>query len=225
MTFLILKMFVYLILAGVTGFGAGWLMRHIQGQRADERWRLAAQEANAKVPEFESLLQGREDQIRALEVALDANREEMRDKDEVLASKNLALQENERALKRYLENSKLTQGLTFNEESSTHSEVSDQCAALDADEEANMLITELSREIVSLKAELKNAPTASTVLTGLKHRVTELEQALELASEDLDRERTAIAALESERELQNRSLKLLHQQLQHARTGSIANTG
>lgn len=234
MTFLILKIFLYLMLAGAIGFGAGWLLRNVQSQRSEARSRLEAQAATSKVPQLESLLKSQDDQIKSLEEVLQTHRREIHAKDAALDEKARALKEKQLELKRHVENSPGTQDLAFNKTDSVALDAV-QRVDLDADDEANLLITELSREIVSLKAERKGLQEAgheqaqvevvSTESDALQCRIADLSQALDIAQEDLERERAAVTALESERALQNRSLKLLHQQLQHERSSRVVNAG
>ena len=106
------------------------------------------------------------------------------------------------------------------------------------DDDASDLIAELSREITSLKAELKvaqaTAPVSSTdpqldtevfetELTALRDETLRLKDALRDTSANLEREQSTVAELERERELQNKSLKVLHQQLELERSRKAAN--
>jgi IMP dehydrogenase/GMP reductase len=61
--YLIFKMFVYLILAGGIGGPAGWLLRNLQAQQSEEKARRVVTDAKSKVPQLESLLRGRDEQV------------------------------------------------------------------------------------------------------------------------------------------------------------------
>ena len=63
MIFLIAKIFVYLLLAGFVGAAAGWLTRNLQAQRSDENASRAVNDAKSKMPQLESLLRGRDEQV------------------------------------------------------------------------------------------------------------------------------------------------------------------
>ena len=66
MTFLIVKIFIYLLLAGGIGFGAGWLMRNLQAQKQTEDATRAMNDAKAKLPQLESLVRGRDEQLKRM---------------------------------------------------------------------------------------------------------------------------------------------------------------
>ena len=74
MIFLILKIFVYLLLALAAGIGAGWLLRHMAATKQEEDMQRTLADARARVPQFESLIRSRDEQIKRL-------KEELRDKD------------------------------------------------------------------------------------------------------------------------------------------------
>ena len=67
MIFLILKMFVYLLLALVAGVGAGWVLRHIAAAKQEEDMQRTLADARARVPQFESLIRSRDEQIKRLQ--------------------------------------------------------------------------------------------------------------------------------------------------------------
>lgn len=99
MIFLILKMFVYLLLALLAGAGAGWMLRHIAAIRQDEETQRTLADARARVPQFESLIRSRDEQISRL-------KEELKDKDvringlvEDVREAELAFKDKDRALK------------------------------------------------------------------------------------------------------------------------------
>ena len=100
MIYLILKMFLYLILAMAAGGGAGWLLRNIAAIKREEELSRALTDAKARVPQFEAQLRSREDQGKR-------SRDEMATKERVIAelmeeikSKEEALREKDRELKK-----------------------------------------------------------------------------------------------------------------------------
>lgn len=59
-------MFVYLVFATGIGGAAGWLLRNLQAQTSDEKARRAVVDAKSKVPQVESLLRDRDEQVTKL---------------------------------------------------------------------------------------------------------------------------------------------------------------
>lgn len=221
MTFLIVKILAYLVTAGVIGFAAGWLFRNLQGQKIEEQAQRSVHDAKSKVPQLESLLRGRDDQIKKLKEEAKEFKEALQVKDQEVADKDRELMEQKRETNKYKQSQDAKKGF-----------------ALDDDDDASDLIAELSREITSLKAELKvaqaTAPASSTnpqldtevfetELSALRDETLRLKDALQEASANLEREQSTVAELERERELQNKSLKVLHQQLELERSRKAAN--
>lgn len=102
----------------------------------------------------------------------------------------------------------------------------EHAAARTAEETSNTLITALHAEIARLRQELQQRPTVSHQQTSaLELANRELEARLVRKLSEVDRLEQALAAeerqvreLERERELQNKSLHVLHQQLELERT-------
>lgn len=69
MTFLILKIAVYLTVALVLGIAAGWVSRHVTAQRETETSSRALNDNRAKVPQLESLIRVRDDEIQRIKQA------------------------------------------------------------------------------------------------------------------------------------------------------------
>lgn len=69
MTFLILKMAAYLVAALLLGIVAGWVSRHVTAQRETETTSRALNDNRAKVPQLESLIRVRDEEINRLKVA------------------------------------------------------------------------------------------------------------------------------------------------------------
>lgn len=69
MTFLILKIAAYLTVALVLGVAAGWVSRHVTAQREEETTSRALNDNRAKVPQLESLIRVRDDEIARIKQA------------------------------------------------------------------------------------------------------------------------------------------------------------
>ena len=224
MTFLIVKILAYLVTAGVIGFAAGWLFRNLQGQKVAEQAQRSVHDAKSKVPQLESLLRGRDDQIKKLKEEAKEYREALKAKDQEVADKERELMEQKRETNKYKQSQEAKKEFSFDG---------------DDEDDASDLIAELSREITSLKAELKVAEATTTgasltepqldtavfetEITALRDETIRLKDALQDASANLEREQSTVAELERERELQNKSLKVLHQQLELERSRKAAN--
>ena len=74
MIYLIMKMFVYLAVALLAGFGAGWLMRNLMAGKKEEEMQRTLSETKSRLPQFESLMRSRDEQMKTL-------RQELKDKD------------------------------------------------------------------------------------------------------------------------------------------------
>lgn len=217
MTFLITKILFYLVTAGAIGFAAGWLFRNLQGQRKEEQAQRSVHDAKSKVPQLESLLRGRDDQIKKLKGEVQEFKTALQKKDQTFAEKEREILEQKRELNRYKQVGEAKTGMS-----------------LDDDDDASDLIAELSREITSLKTELEvakstvsiapsqTAGVSETEITALRDEVVRLSDALREASSNLEREKASVIELERERELQNKSLKVLHQQLELERSRKAA---
>lgn len=258
MIFLILKMFVYLLLALVAGAGAGWVLRHIAAARQEEDMQRTLADARARVPQFESLIRSRDEQINRL-------KEELKEKDvringlvDDVREAELALKDKDRALKEHTARHETLADLTDEPAASDNAagavlmggemlEVDAAPVAAAAQTAgADELKTEIARlegelqdakaqaadamaeaaaaeaEVITLKAELARAGNAASATdSGSSQAVAELEGRLRQKTEEHDRlarelehEQRRVTELERERELQNKSLRVLHQQLE-----------
>lgn len=230
MIFLIGKIFVYLLLAGLVGAVAGWLFRNLQAQRSEEQAQRAANDAKAKLPQLESLLRGRDEQITKFKEMLTEKKEELSEQAQNIRDLELQLRDQEREARRWQQSA----------EARKQTGLDDFDLDPDSDgDDANGLIAELSQEITRLKAELASA-TAEAALTQatdhadkarvseadvaqLRAQLQQAEKTLAAAEADLAQEQNKVLELERERELQNRSLQVLHQQLDLERTRRVAN--
>ena len=85
MIFLIAKMFIYLLLAAGIGFAAGWLLRNLQAQQSEEKAQRAVHDVKSKLPQLESLLRGRDDQIVRLQAEIRERRQEHKETAQALS--------------------------------------------------------------------------------------------------------------------------------------------
>lgn len=217
MMFLIFQMFIYLVLAAGIGLAAGWLLRNLQAQQMEERARREMHDTKAKMPQLESLLRGRDEQIVKLKEEIKGQRQDLKGAIQATKEAEKALVEQKRETNRWKQNAETKQPLSLDTED---------------DGNADELISELSREISQLKAELAKRPEHSgggdnevlaAELDAARLENQQLTKAVRAANDDLDRQRRAVTELERERELQNKSLQVLHQQLEMERSSRIAN--
>ncbi len=75
MTFLILKIAAYLTAALMLGIAAGWVSRHVTAQREEETNSRALNDNRAKVPQLESLIRVRDDEIQRIKQAQQSQEE------------------------------------------------------------------------------------------------------------------------------------------------------
>ena len=225
MIFLIGKMFVYLVLAAGIGGAAGWLYRNLQAQRTEESAARAVNDAKAKLPQLESLLRGRDEQITKLKEQLKESKADLGAQAQEARGLEQQLREQERLAKRWEQSAKAKQTDSVEDYD------------LDADESGDTddLIAELSLEISRLKSELASAQTQPQASTGsdetllqvevedLRANLRKAESDLEAALADLKHEQNRNSELERERDLQAKSMKVLHQQLDLERTRRVAN--
>lgn len=252
MIFLILKMFVYLLLALVAGVGAGWVLRHIAAAKQEEDMQRTLADARARVPQFESLIRSRDEQIKRL-------KEELKEKDvringlaDDVREAELAMKDKERELKEFTARHETIADLPDENAGAGESsgevlmggEVLDVGAAADQTEGSDApLRAEISRleselreaksqaadamaeaasaeaEVITLKAELARAgdsaePGDSQALADLEARLKQKAEEYDRLARELDAEQRRVTELERERELQNKSLRVLHQQLE-----------
>lgn len=279
MIYLILKMFFYLLLALLAGAAAGWILRHIMAAKQDEDMQRTLADARARVPQFESLIRSRDEQINRL-------KDELKDKDvringlveDVRKAENDA-KDNERALKQHIAQHETLEDLAdadsdgdagqlLNNDGSPVNDPAAEASVMggetldvgpagssvpgNADPALQTQLIRLEKElraarsqaadataeaaaaeaeVLTLKSELAKAEaeastTAASADTGAvdgeaKRLVAELEARLaqktmdyERLARDLEVEKRRVTELERERELQNKSLQVLHQQLE-----------
>jgi chromosome segregation ATPase len=227
MIFLIGKIFVYMLLAGVVGAAAGWLFRNLQAQRTEESASRAVHDAKSKVPQIESLLRGRDEQILKLKGHLQETKSGLAERDQNLRTLEHQLREQEQLAKRWQQSAEAKKPVDGDSFDLVESESS---GSTDTDQ----LIAELSSEIARLKVELaKSAATPAldegdetflqVEVEAMRLELQKIQSNLEVTSTDLVNEQRKVHELERERELQNKSLQALHQQLELVRTRRVAN--
>ena len=209
MIYLIFKIGAYLLVAMVCGAGAGWLARNVSAVRQEDDQQRQLTELGAKLPQLQTLMRTRDDQLETLRAAL-------KDKDQRIG----ALRDELGALGKVLE--------------SMEHELEQARAAKDAAAPAQEpgaeaeRIAQLSAEVGRLHSQLSDArvraaaPQPANADEGerLREELQSLEERLKLNGQEHDRmskvleqERRKVVELERERELQSKSLQLLHQQL------------
>lgn len=211
MIYLILKMFVYLLLALIAGAGAGWFLRHLAASRQNEEMQRFLAEARNQVPQFESLVRSRDEQISRL-------REDLKEKDVRINGLVAELREAAAApsagalADRKLERSgPLTESVARLEKelALAKSQIADAVAEAAAAE----------GEVIVLKAELARAGSSGVAahaeaVADLDKRLAQKTMDYERLARDLEVEQRRVLELERERALQNKSLRVLHQQLE-----------
>ena len=274
MIFLILKIALYLLLATIAGGAAGWVLRHLAAARQEEEMQRTLADARARVPQFESLIRSRDEQINRL-------KDELKDKDvringlvEGVREAENSFRDKDRELKQFTaqhETLELVDGTgeadqpalmggepldfgqedTAIDEAGTSKEVQTETLTTDASTDASVdvdrLLVEIARlerdlngaraeaadataeaavteaEVITLKAELQRAGGVNSDSndSGSAEEIAELQARLkqkaleyERLRNDLEHEQRRVLELERERELQNKSLQVLHQQLE-----------
>lgn len=215
MIYLIFKMALYLLIALATGAGAGWLIRNLSAVKQEEELQRAANEVKAKLPQIESLMRSRDEQLTTL-------RSESKDKDARIGELRNELSVQSKALKSVQGQLKEAQALRDSAQGSetlpATPENADRVAELMA--EVGRLHSQLSDARVRAAASELTRDDGSTDEEQLRGELQDLEAKLkqnrqqqDRTSQVLEQERRKVVELERERELQSKSLQLLHQQL------------
>jgi chromosome segregation ATPase len=227
MTFLIFKIFVYLLLALGVGLVAGWLIRNLQAQKSEESAQRAMHDAKAKLPQLESMIRSRDDKSTKLKKELDDTKNVAKQMQQELRQLEVKLRDAERDAKRWQQaaDAKKTAGVDTLELDDTGEHADDQ------------LIAELSQEITRLKSQVDQANRqamqfrpdddglSQTELDALQLQFANARRELKSVANELKLERDRVVELERERELQNKSLQVLHQQLELERSRRTASGG
>ena len=206
MMFLVGKIFFYLFLAGAIGAVSGWLMRNLQGQRSEESASRAAHDAKSKLPQMESLLRGRDEQIARLKAQLGELTAEAKEH----AREVRALEDELQA-----KQSELSKALEAQAGSVQHNPLIDT-AGEDGQSAAEIAL--LQTEVDQLRAQLQT----ESRLAG-ENASSDLARELNDLRAQLENESERVRDLERERDLQANSLQALNQQLELARNRQVAN--
>lgn len=243
MIFLIVKIFVYLAMAGAIGGVAGWLLRNLQAQKSEEAAARGMNDAKSKLPHLESLLRGRDDQLKKAQIELDAAKDQLKERGGDIRAHEQTMREQEREIQRLRQTAQATASTTM-----MGSEYTAADAAEGIHDDGNDLIAELSQEISRLKLELEvaqsNNPSSvadpadpadpaergtaadeslmQVEFDALRVQLESVQLELTRAQEDLRSEQDRVRDFERERGLQNESIKVLHQQLEMARSKRMA---
>jgi chromosome segregation ATPase len=253
MIYLIMKMFLYLLIALVAGGAAGWLLRNVAAMRQEDELNKSLADARGRVPQFESLLRSRDELVKQLRMDLKTQEAKSSDLQASLGAREREMREKSAALSKAVARSEALEGVGVSgdaDESENLAEASfetEASPAADAEQQSaedNQTIGALLDDIERLRDELQaaNAATANAVAETaaaeaelsahnqgdsadrndtLVKQVAELQAQLakkeaeqEQLSNMLQTEQRKLAQLEKERELQNKSLQVLHQQLE-----------
>lgn len=244
MIYLIAKIFLYMLLTLCLGFAAGWLSRNIVGAKREEELQKSVTESRSRVPQFESLMRSRDEQVRKM-------REELSGKDKRIAELSADLQGKDAEIRRaQQEASKLASRNQALENLEQHqpgdaalghdigdsngviaSADADTVAALEAElNSVKQQLADAIAEAASAEAQLASARSAaagsgavsSAELEELKSRVRQQASEQDRLTRALEIETRKVTELERERELQNKSLQVLHQQLELERERAAA---
>lgn len=238
MMYLILKMFAYLVVALMLGGGAGWLLRQFTAQQREEQLQRELSDTRTKVPQLESMIRARDEQLRKLKqvqeetdpesegvkAQLDELRAELRERNnEVRKLKGDLAEAHDAAANGLIAGDALLR---------SEDEGRAEAVNAEAQAEADELITALHQQIAELKEENAGQRIQLELQAGdqtQQRENAELSERLRQRATDqqrlqsqLEQEQRRVLELERERELQAKSLRVLHQQLELARESSIA---
>lgn len=260
MIYLILKIFLYLFVSLLLGFGAGWLTRNVVSVRREDELQRSITDARARVPQFESLMRTRDEQLQRLRDEHGGKDQRINELSEQIQRKEEAIREKDRELRKVaahgvldadgVESSALVGGEVL------------EFDAAPARASSDTTVVQLKTDLLRLEQELRDARTeaadamaeaasAETALAQLRSEsrgatggqgnpaseasaneamakeVAELQARLRQKAEEQERlnkvletEQRKVVELERERELQNKSLQVLHQQLELERERS-----
>lgn len=210
MSYLIFKIGAYLLVAMACGAGAGWLARNVSAVRQEDDQQRQLAELGAKLPQLETLMRTRDDQLTSL-------RAQLKEKDQRIGR----LHDEVGALGKMLESAEheLEQAKT----------AKDAAAPVEEPSAESQRIAELAAEVGRLHSQLSDARVRAAApqradadegerlreeLQSLEERLKQNGQEHDRMSQVLEQERRKVVELERERELQSKSLQLLHQQLE-----------
>ncbi len=239
MIYLILKIFGYLVIALLAGFASGWLFRNLMAVKKDEELQSSLNDARSKLPQFESLLRGRDQQVIGLKDDVEKKDQNIRELMDAAKAKEQELLNKTRQLNRFTKDGTADDGNVL-----VDADIDSPTASASSVGEGEIVdigeasvenpgqIEALGAPIVKLEKELEQAVQAtreaqanvlpntadgdvdSVEVQELQARLRQHAQDFERLNKSLEQERRKVVELERERELQHKSLQVLHQQLE-----------
>jgi flagellar biosynthesis chaperone FliJ len=217
MIFLILKILAYLIIAAAIGFGLGWGLRHIQARKDQDADHRKVHDAKSKIPHLESQMRGRNDQISKLKATIQDHKQAASElKLEMEGIRQEAREAQIESRKYKAQKDAITGTHELAEDgvldfggSDTQDEYNKPSRS---DQKWLLRIAELEAEVQALR-ETQGTENFSEKKWRLETQGDDYQTLKDL----LDERDTKITALERERELQQRTLTMLHQQLETER--------
>ncbi len=110
MIYLILKIFGYLLVALLAGFASGWLYRNLLAVKKDDELLSSLNDARSKLPQFESLIRGRDGQVQSLKDDLEKKDQNIAELMDAANVREQALLKKTRELNRLTGNNKFDDG-------------------------------------------------------------------------------------------------------------------
>lgn len=205
MLYLVLKIIAYLIAATGLGLGAGYFARHAQAKKEEETLTNALNETKARLPQQDTLLRTRDDKIAQQVEQINEFKAEAKQTKHRVAELERSLSQAETALKAA--------------EARKAATVTNVLPGLDEPEPAanhDEDVIALKSEIASLQAEIQKLAGGDSA-DAVKRQLAQRELDFQSLAKVLDEREQTIAQLERERDLQQRSLQVLHQQLENER--------
>jgi hypothetical protein len=187
-TYLIGKIFVYLLIALAMGAAAGWLWRNLQAVDREARLERQLNDLRSRLPQLETALRGRDQHLEVAQAELRFREEALADLDRVTAQRDALQAEVERLR--------------------TATVVAPSSVPPAASEDGETPVV----DAMDLQSANPQETPDNTALAAAREE-------LEHAQKALRAEQRQVAELTRERELQNRALRALEQQLEMAREG------
>lgn len=212
MIYLILKMFVYLLVALGLGAAAGWLWRNREAVAREDRLERLLVDARSRVPQMDTTLRARDDRIAVLERELAARDEALEEQARQLAERDSALE----SLKRTAPPIPV-RGVSGARSAPIDSDTPDDELTLHSGDPNDSTPLPVPRDLANSEDSLTDDDPASRAGAELAARLEETRRQLDDRQRELAAEQRKVAELTRERELQARSLRALEQQLEFAR--------
>lgn len=205
MLYLMLRIALYLIAGTAMGAAAGYLFRHVQAKRVEESLTSALTDTKAKLPQQDTLLRTRDEMIAELKAAIDERKEAEKESDQQRQELEKQIKQLTAELRRAEAQKAATTPLSLDE--------------LDDDLSVNSTAetSALREKIKVLEAKLASAGSDGEI-DSVRRQLEQRDLDYQSLAKLLEHKDKTIADLERERELQQRSLQVLHQQLENERT-------